>query len=168
MHLGATRRRSAVDAASTLTNDVEKAFQDQDVVAALAFDIKGAFDRVTDARLIKWLWEQDIHLPMIRLVASFLKRLDGEIGDQEPVKIEVPQGSPVAPILFMLFTAPLFKILTKEEIRAGMKIRGYVDDGLLTARASKEVTSTAKIQETFAKVEAWAAQNGMVFDQAKF
>ena len=49
-----------------------------------------------------------------------------------------------------------------------MKIRGYVDDGLLTARASKEFTSAAKIQETFAKIEAWATQNGMVFDQAKF
>ena len=143
-------------------------------MTALAFDIKGAFDRVTDARLIKRLWEQDIPLPMIRWVASFLNdrtaavRLDGEIGDQEPVKIGVPQGSPVAPILFMLFTAPLFKILTKEEKKAGIKIRGYVDDGLLTARASKEVTSAAKIQETFAKIEAWATQNGMVFDQAKF
>ena len=50
----------------------------------MAFDIKGAFDRVTDARLIKRLWEQDIPLPMIRWVASFLDdrtaavRLDGE------------------------------------------------------------------------------------------
>ena len=68
----------------------------------------------------------------------------------------------------MLFTAPLFKILTKEEKKARIKIRGYVDNGLLTARALKEVTSTAKIQETFAKIEAWATQNDIVFDQAKF
>ncbi len=75
---------------------------------------------------------------------------------------------PVDPILFMLFTAPLFRILTKKEKKAKMKIRGYVDDGLLTAKTSKEVTSIAKIQETFAKIEAWAIQTGMVFDQAKF
>ena len=80
----------------------------------------------------------------------------------------VPQGSPAAPILFMLFTAPLFKILTKEEKKAGIKIRGYVDNGLLTSRAPKEDMSAVKIQETFAKVETWANQNGMVFDQAKF
>ncbi len=110
---------------------------------ALAFDIKGAFDRVTDARLIKRLWEQDISLPMIRWVALFLNdrkaavRLDGEIGDQEPLKIGVPQGSPVAPINFVLFTAPLFKILTKEEKKGRMKIRKYVNDGLLTARTLK-------------------------------
>ncbi len=68
----------------------------------------------------------------------------------------------------MLCTAPLFKILTKEEKKAGMRIRRYVDDGLLTAKASKKVTRTAKIQETFAKIEAWEIQNGIVFDQAKF
>ncbi len=174
LHFGGTPRRSAVDTASTLTNDVEKAFQDQKVVIALAFDIKSAFDRVKEARLIERLLQQDIPLPMIRSIALFLNdraasmRLDGETDDQEPVKIEVPQGLPVAPIFFMLFTAPLFKILTKEEKKTGIKIREYVDDGLLTARVSKEVTSTAKIQETFAKIEAWAIQNSMVFDQAKF
>lgn len=119
LHSGATPRRSTVDAAATLTHDVEKAFQDQEVVTALAFDIKGVFDRVTDGRLIKRLWQQNIPLPIIKLVASFLNdrtaalRLDGETGDQESVKIGVPQGFPVAPIHFMLFTTPLFKILTK-------------------------------------------------------
>ncbi len=129
LHFGATLRRSAVNAASTLTHNVEKVFQDQEVVTELAFDIEGAFDRVTDARLIKRLWEQDVSLPMIKWVASFLNDrtsavwLDEETNNQEPVKIRVPQGSPVAPILFMLFTAQLFKILTKEEKKAGMKIR---------------------------------------------
>lgn len=72
---------------------------------------------------------------MIRLVASFLNnriaaiRLDGITGDQEPVKIGVLQGSPIAPILFILFTARLFKLLTKNDKNAGMKIGGYVDDG---------------------------------------
>ena len=174
LHFGATPRRSAVDAAAMLTHDVEKAFQGREVVTTLAFDIKGAFDRVTDARLIKRLWEQNISLPMIKWVASFLNdrtaalRLDGETGDQEPVKIGVQQGSPVAPIIFMLFTAPLFKILTKEDKIAGVKIRRYVDDSLLTSRAPKEDISTAKIQETFAKVESWAIKDGMAFDPTKF
>lgn len=68
----------------------------------------------------------------------------------------------------MLFTTPLFKILTKEDKNARVKIRGYVDDGLLTSRAPKEDVSTAQIRETFAKVESWAIENGMVFDPAKF
>ena len=143
-------------------------------MTVLAFDIKRVFDKITNTWLIKRLWEQGIFLPMIRWVALFLNdriaavRLDGEIGDQEPVKIGVSQGSPVAPILFILFTAPLFKKITKEEKNAGIKIRDYVDNGFLTARASKKVTNATKIQETFAKIEAWATQNGMVFHQDKF
>lgn len=57
LYFGATPRRSAVDNVATLTHDVEKVFQDQEVVTTLVFNIKGAFDRVTEDRLVKWLWE---------------------------------------------------------------------------------------------------------------
>lgn len=72
-------------------------------------------------------------------------RLEGVTGDQELVKIGILQGSPVASILFMLFTALLYKILTKNEKNAGIKIRGYVDNGLLTSRAQKKEINVAKI-----------------------
>ena len=95
-HFGATPRRLAVDAAATLTHDIEKAFFDKKIMSALAFDIKRAFDRVTDGELVKGLWELGIPLTLIRWVASFLKnriaavRLDGKTEGQEPVKIGVP------------------------------------------------------------------------------
>lgn len=149
---------------------MDKAFQDQEVLTALAFDIKGAFDRVIDTRLIQRLWKQNIPISMIKWVASFLNNrttamgLDGQTGNQEAVKIRVPQGSPTAPILFMLFIDPLFKILTKKDKKSGIKIHGYVDDGILTARDLTEDRTAAKIQAIFCKVEAWAAENGMVFD----
>lgn len=72
IHFGAIARHSAVDAAATLTHDVEKAWQDRDVLTALAFDIKGAFDTFTGKKLTARLWEQNIPLPIIKLVASFL------------------------------------------------------------------------------------------------
>ena len=72
IHFGAVARRLAVDVAATLTHDVEKAWQDYEVLTILAFDIKGAFDTVTEKRLIAYLWKQNILLPIIRWVASFL------------------------------------------------------------------------------------------------
>ncbi len=116
LHFGAIAGRSAVDAVAKLTHEIEKVFQNQEVLTVLAFDIKGAFDRVLKAWLTKRLWEQNILITLIRWVASFLKertvaiRLDGQTAKQEVIEIGVPQGSPVAPILFMLFTAPLFKL----------------------------------------------------------
>ena len=49
-----------------------------------------------------------------------------------------------------------------------MAIRGYVDDGLITARAKTEEINVKKITKAFAKVERWAFENGMVFDSAKY
>ena len=63
--------------------------------------------------------------------------------------IGVPQGSPVAPILFMLFTAPLFKLFSLIAREPGVAIRGYVDDGLLTCRAKKEEFLAIKIAAAF-------------------
>ena len=88
---------------------------------------------------------------MIRWIALFLNdrtavvQLDREISDQELIKLGVPQKLLVALIIFMVFIAPLFKILTKKEKKAGIKICSYVDNGFLTLRASKIVTSAAKI-----------------------
>ena len=72
IHCGAIARRSAVDAAATLTHDVERAWQDSEILTALAFDIKGAFDTITEKRLTARLWDQNIPLPIIRWVTSFL------------------------------------------------------------------------------------------------
>lgn len=58
---------------------------------------------------------------MISWVTSFFHnytaafRLEGVTGDQELVKIEILQGSLLASILFMLFTASLYKIQTKND-----------------------------------------------------
>lgn len=82
--------------------------------------------------------------------------------------MRVLQGFPITLILFMLFTAPLFKILTKEDKNARVKIYGYVDNSHLTSRGPKEEVSAAKIQKTFVKVEVLVIENCMVFNSAKF
>ncbi len=51
LHFSATLCFSAFDATSTLTNDVEKPFQDYELLTALAFDIKRAFDRVKNVTI---------------------------------------------------------------------------------------------------------------------
>lgn len=106
LHFGAIAGRPAVDATAILTNDVQKTFNKKYILTALAFNIKEAFDRVTEKRLIQRLYKQNILLPLIPWVSTFLSdrcaaiRLDGHIGNQEPIQIGVPQGSPALLILF--------------------------------------------------------------------
>lgn len=105
------------------------------------------------------MWEQIIPLPLIRWVASFLTnrkaaiRLDGYTGIQEKIQIGVPQRSPAAPILFMLFIAPLFNLFLGDKKEPGIATRGYVDDGLLTFGGACEQICIAKIIAAFKKVE---------------
>ena len=116
LHFGVIARRSIVDAAGTLTYNIEKSFRKQKILSALAFDIKATFDEVIDYRLSQRLLDLKILLPLIQYLSSFLNdqtaaiRFDGGTGDQERLKIGVSQSFPVALILFMLFTAPLFKL----------------------------------------------------------
>ena len=71
----------------------------------------------------------------------------------------------MAPIFF---TAPLFRLFSNEKNEAFISIRGYVDDGFLTARHKSVQTNVSRIALAFKKVEQWAYDNGMVFDPAKF
>lgn len=66
IHFGAIPGRSAIDAACTLTHDIERAWGQEDTLTALAFDIKGAFDAITKERLTERLWQQKIPLPLIQ------------------------------------------------------------------------------------------------------
>ena len=74
----------------------------------------------------------------------------------------------MAPIFFMLFTTPLFKLFSNKKKEAGISIRGYVDDSLLTVRHKSVQTSVSRIALAFKKVEQWAYDNEMIFDPAKF
>lgn len=72
-------------------------------------------------------------------------RQDDQTSDLAAVKIGVLQGSPAVLIVFILFIALLFEILTKEDKRAGIKICSDIDDGLLIVRDSIEDKITPKI-----------------------
>lgn len=73
--------------------------------------------------------------------------------NQKPIKIDVFQGFFALPILFMFLTASFFKIFQGNNKKMELRIREYMDDGLLIARAIDEIKSVLLIQEAFEKVE---------------
>jgi hypothetical protein len=84
------------------------------LLGALFMDIKGAFNHVDPARLVKWIEEIGINGDLIYWVTSFLMDrkvqlvIDGHQGLEQPINLGLPQGSPVSPILFIIYVRGVF------------------------------------------------------------
>lgn len=78
----------------------------------------------------------------------------------QAVPFGLPQGSPASPVLFLLFTAPLF---INQDNRLG-----YVDDvcSLSTGRSAAEAINGA--EAAAAQVENWCSDNGLQLSSSKF
>jgi hypothetical protein len=111
---GALPLRSVVDLTTCLLHDVEQALNQGLTASLLTLDVKRAFDEVLPGRLVYRLRLQGWPDNLVCWIASFMTgrsvqiRLDGEVGPLIDILCGLPQGSPISPILFMLYLAPLF------------------------------------------------------------
>ena len=110
-----------------------------------------------------------------RWVASFLNdrtaalRLDDKTGGPGTSKNWGATGvASSTNFIHAIYSAVIQNPYKRKKKEGGLCIRGYVDDDLLTCRAKDETLSTSKVQTAFSKVEAWAEENGMIFDLGKF
>ncbi|ODM15661.1 hypothetical protein SI65_08895 [Aspergillus cristatus] len=161
---------SATDLAAALVHDIEEAWACGLLASMLTLDIKGAFDAVLRGRLIQQLCSQGWPPTVLHWVASFTQdrtaaiQLDGHQSPIFAVPAGLPQGSPVSPILFMLYIEPIFK-LGPALVRRGRF--GYADDicQLVVSKSLEE--NTAKLQSIVMDLMAWGHREGLTFDLAK-
>jgi hypothetical protein len=97
-------------------NRTELSWVQKKVAGVLLMDIKAAFNNVSKHLLLSWLEELEVEEDLIRWVGSFMADtqvrlvLDGELGDTHKVETRTPQGSPVAPILFVVYNVHLSRL----------------------------------------------------------
>ncbi|OHW91300.1 reverse transcriptase, partial [Colletotrichum incanum] len=164
--VGALPGRAAVDLTTCLTHEIEKAL-DLGLTATLAtMDVKGAFDSVLRNRLIIRLRQQGWPSSLIKLIYTFTSsrtarvRLEDTTTEDFPLTCGLPQGSPLSPILFLLYIADI--------LADDRKLRfGYADDiGLLASSPSLEGNAAALSQE-ITQILNWGTDNKVAFDPAK-
>jgi hypothetical protein len=129
-------------------------------------DVKGAYDHVAKYRLYTVLQQLQLPINLISWVSTFLiNRLlrlafDGQIQDFSTIESGVPQGSPVSPILFLIYIRDLFK-------SPGITWISYVDDVSLTTAFTSLKKNVKRLETEARKLFCLTEENSIAFDLAK-
>ena len=164
---GSLHGLSTYDACLTLMNDLKALQRARLKVSSLFLDIKAGFDNFDDPTLSRILREGRILHYLVSWVASFLGErsctlvFQGVPGTPASIKVGAPHGSPISPLHFLIYIAPLHF-----RIPRGLTL-SYVDDFTLTAASLSYRGNIRRLQELFRTIQARAARLGISFSVLK-
>ena len=172
--MGARAGRSTASALELLTGLVKTVWGSHKGHAAtlLSLDISGAFDTVIHDKLCKIITSNGYPDWVIEWVRSFLADrsttllFNGVETEEFKVEAGVPQGSPLSPILFLLYNADLVRICSRA--REGVHGIGFVDDLNVLAYGPSTEHNCAKLSRVHELCLAWAREHGIVFAPDKY
>ncbi len=144
---GSRKYRSSIDAVAKLIATVEHAWKHKKIAGTLFLDIKGAYPNICRKRLIQRMVDLGIPGDIVRWTNSFLTDrkvqlvIDGYTCLMRDIDSGVPQGSPISPILFVIYISGFFSAI---ENKVPITSLSFVDDIGLTAieGSIREVTAT--------------------------
>jgi len=173
-HLGGRRGISVDHAIQLILDRVHRAWGDGKVASMLLLDVAGAYDNVSHERLISNM--NNLGLGGITAwIQSFLtdrhtriKLPNGYISDAFSTPTGIPQGSPLSPILFLLFNAPLVKSCTQHLRYGRSEAFGWVDDVCILAMSNSYEENVWILEAALQKADKWAWKHAAKFAPDKF
>ncbi|KAJ4176432.1 hypothetical protein NW755_14951 [Fusarium falciforme] len=178
--IGALPKRSAVDLVAALIHEIEAALDAGLVATLVTMDVLGAFDAVMRNRLLLRLREQGWPPSLARWAGSFMTdrramvRLQDTVTEMAPLSCGLPQGSPASPILFLLYTEPIYRLGAQTFSHPSIKVTaqparrfGYADDTAML-RIGRTLKDTATESDgDISDLTGWGRENGVTFDIEK-
>jgi len=158
---------STFDATYTLTHDVRLLQRLGSKVSSLFLDIKGGFDNVNPGQLTSALRAKGVHKYLTAWVGSFLTNrmcrllFQGSPRVFSPVAVGNPQGSPISPLLFVIYVSPLHPVIPK-----GIVV-SYVDSFVVTVSSSTHRRNVQLLQGHYRSLCSIAAPRGLTFSVPK-
>ena len=151
-----------------LKNSVKRNWSEKRTTSGCSLDIKGAYDNVNHSILLEKLDRMKIPKYLTFWLANFLMdrstRLVNkcEAGDLLFLSKGLPQGSPLSPILFVLFTSDLI-----DELAALIPTTSYADDIFIYTADISVSKNIDRLKDAFNVATRWGNKNMMSFDHKK-
>jgi retron-type reverse transcriptase len=96
---------------------VEEAWEKKWIMAALMIDIKGAFPTINHTCLLYKIWLAQIDKNLVQWTKSFMadRQVESMVNKDPGLTIDtntgLPQGSPVSPVLFLIYITNLASLV---------------------------------------------------------
>ncbi|KAJ5953702.1 hypothetical protein N7454_000598 [Penicillium verhagenii] len=173
-HLGGRKGISVDHAIQLILDRVHRAWGAGKKVSMLLLDVSGAYDNVSHERLLYNIKKLRLGFfePWIR---SFLGgrstriKLPGFLSDSFATETGIPQGSPISPILFLLFNALLIRgcsLCTGDGAFA--QGYGWVDDAAVIVESESYAKNVEALETVLQKADLWARRSAAKFAPDKF
>jgi Reverse transcriptase (RNA-dependent DNA polymerase) len=167
---GGRNASSTLDAGLTLLHDIQSAHQAGLRAGILLFDIQGFFDNINHERLIRVFANLGFAPELVSWCRSFLKdrtvrlKFNGQTSDPFDFEVGTPQGSPVSPVLSIIYTSPL---LHKMKNWARSSLGMYIDDGVVFAcgREWEDIGDT--MRKGYSECAEWLTRAGLKIEPDK-
>lgn len=167
---GCRAQHSTESALELLTEQIRTAWSEDKVVTVLSLDVQGAFDRVSHPRLLNNLRRKGIPESLVQWTKSFLTdrrtslTLQSWTTNEFSVTTGIPQGSPISPILYLFFNAPLLEACRQQ----GANAVGFADDITLLACGNSTEENCETLSRLHVTCQRWAHTHGASFSPSKY
>jgi hypothetical protein len=169
--MGNRAHRSTELAIRMVVAQVQEAWRQKAAASLLQLDISGAFDTVNHIRLLATLRELRFPRWLVLWTKNWLTdreatlHFDGQAAQPIAIRAGVPQGSPLSPVLFILYIASLYKQLKEEHPH--LAIVGFADDTNLLVFGREPEANVRQLEAAWETCLQWADTRGMAFGPEK-
>jgi len=167
LQCGSLPGRSTANAALVLQHNVESFHRLRYKVSTLLLDVKGGFDTVESASLLALLRRNGVSPYLVQWVGSFLRDRSCYLTFQgspclfAPISVGVPQGSPISPLLFLIYVSSLHLEVPRSLIIS------YVDDFAVKVASPSYRTNVRLLQKSFSTLKRKASPINISFSVPK-
>lgn len=168
--MGFRKGKGINECLTTLATDIYSSFSKNNMVIGVFIDLKSAYDMVSLDILKKKLKQNNINSKVIDCIINLMKSRNiyvrspktGKLTGPKQAHIGLPQGSPLSPLLFNIFTQDL-----KNVIGNNVKLLQYADDLVIYFSGQNLEYMIQKTQETLDHLADWSVANEMLISTEK-